>query len=37
LVKLIVEIIEPHKGSIFDPACGSGGMFVQTANYLKSK
>ncbi len=37
LVKLIVEIIEPHKGSIFDPACGSGGMFVQTANYLKTK
>ena len=37
LVKLIVEIIQPHKGSIFDPACGSGGMFVQTANYLKSK
>jgi len=37
LVKLIVEIIEPHRGSIFDPACGSGGMFVQTANYLKTK
>jgi len=37
LVKLIVEIIEPHKGKIFDPACGSGWMFVQTANYLRSK
>ena len=37
IVKLIVEIIEPHRWSIFDPACGSGWMFVQTANYLKSK
>jgi len=37
LVKLIVEIIEPHRGKIFDPACGSGWMFVQTANYLRSK
>ena len=31
LVKLIVEIIEPFHGRIFDPACGSGGMFVQSA------
>jgi len=37
LVKLIVEVIEPYKGKIFDPACGSGGMFVQTANYLKKR
>ena len=29
LVKLIVEIIEPYHGRIFDPACGSGGMFVK--------
>ncbi len=29
IVKLIVEIIEPYHGLIFDPACGSGGMFVQ--------
>ncbi len=28
LVKLIVEVIEPYHGRIFDPACGSGGMFV---------
>lgn len=31
LVKLIVQIIEPYHGRIYDPACGSGGMFVQVA------
>ena len=35
LVKLIVEVIEPYHGRIFDPACGSGGMFVQSANFVK--
>jgi type I restriction enzyme M protein len=35
IVKLIVEIIEPFHGRIFDPACGSGGMFVQSANFVK--
>jgi type I restriction enzyme M protein len=34
LVKLIVEIIEPYHGRIYDPACGSGGMFVQSANFV---
>jgi len=34
LVKLIVEIIEPYSGRILDPACGSGGMFVQSANFV---
>ncbi|MCF6178128.1 MAG: type I restriction-modification system subunit M [Geopsychrobacter sp.] len=34
LVKLIVEIIEPFSGRIFDPACGSGGMFVQSAAFV---
>ncbi len=29
IVRLIVEIIEPYHGRIYDPACGSGGMFVQ--------
>ena len=33
IVKLIVEIIEPFHGKIFDPACGSGGMFVQSAKF----
>jgi len=35
LVKLIVEIIEPYHGKIFDPACGSGGMFVQSAMFVE--
>jgi len=35
LVKLIVEVIEPFHGKILDPACGSGGMFVQSANFVK--
>ncbi len=34
LVKLIVEIIEPYHGRIYDPACGSGGMFVQSAGFV---
>ena len=36
LVKLIVEIIEPFHGRIFDPACGSGGMFVQSAAFVQN-
>ncbi len=35
IVKLIVEIIEPYHGRIFDPACGSGGMFVQSASFVQ--
>jgi type I restriction enzyme M protein len=34
VVKLMVEIIEPHGGKVFDPACGSGGMFVQSARFI---
>jgi type I restriction enzyme M protein len=34
IVKLIVEIIEPYHGMIFDPACGSGGMFVHSAEFV---
>jgi type I restriction enzyme M protein len=34
VVKLMVEILEPYKGIIFDPACGSGGMFVQSHKFL---
>ena len=34
LVRLIVNIIEPYHGRIFDPACGSGGMFVQSARFV---
>ncbi|MBI3273514.1 MAG: N-6 DNA methylase [Candidatus Colwellbacteria bacterium] len=35
IVKLIVEIIEPYQGRIYDPACGSGGMFVQSHEFVK--
>lgn len=35
IVKLIVEIIEPFHGKILDPACGSGGMFVQSAGFVE--
>jgi type I restriction enzyme M protein len=34
IVQLIVGIIEPFHGRIFDPACGSGGMFVQSARFV---
>jgi len=34
IVRLIVEIIEPFHGRVFDPACGSGGMFVQCAKFV---
>ena len=34
LVKLIVEILQPFQGRILDPACGSGGMFVQSAEFI---
>lgn len=34
IVRLIVEIIEPFHGKVFDPACGSGGMFVQCAKFV---
>ena len=35
IVRLIVEIIEPYHGRILDPACGSGGMFVHSAEFVK--
>lgn len=34
VVRLMVEMIEPHGGKVFDPACGSGGMFVQSAHFV---
>ncbi len=34
IVKLLAEVIEPYHGRIFDPACGSGGMFVQSARFV---
>lgn len=35
VVKLMVEIIEPHGGKVYDPACGSAGMFVQSAQFIE--
>jgi len=35
IVKLIVSVIQPFHGKIFDPACGSGGMFVQSAEFVE--
>lgn len=34
IVKLLVQVIEPFHGRILDPACGSGGMFVQSARFI---
>ena len=36
VVKLIVGVIEPFHGRIFDPTCGSGGMFVQSARFVEN-
>jgi type I restriction enzyme M protein len=35
VVRLMVEMIAPHGGKVFDPACGSGGMFVQSAHFIE--
>ena len=35
LVQMIVNVIEPDHGSVLDPACGSGGMFVQSAHFIE--
>ena len=37
LVKMIVNILEPKSGILLDPACGSGGMFVQSGDFVNSK
>jgi type I restriction enzyme M protein len=36
VVELLVEILEPYEGRIFDPFCGSGGMFVQSHKFLQN-
>ena len=35
VVKLLVEMLEPYEGRVFDPCCGSGGMFVQSEKFIK--
>jgi type I restriction enzyme M protein len=37
VVKYMVEVIEPYQGTIFDPAAGSGGMFVQSSNFIDQR
>jgi len=36
IVKLLVEMLEPYKGRVYDPCCGSGGMFVQSEKFIES-
>lgn len=36
IVNLIAEMIEPYKGKVYDPACGSGGMFVQSSRFIEN-
>ncbi|MFA7309171.1 MAG: class I SAM-dependent DNA methyltransferase [Patescibacteria group bacterium] len=36
IVKLMVEMIEPYKGRIYDPCCGSGGMFIMSEKFVQS-
>jgi type I restriction enzyme M protein len=37
LVQMIVNVIEPEHGKVLDPACGSGGMFVQSAHFIEDR
>lgn len=37
VVQLIASMIEPYDGTLYDPCCGSGGMFIQSAELVKSK
>ncbi|MBD2387825.1 class I SAM-dependent DNA methyltransferase [Cylindrospermum sp. FACHB-282] len=36
VVKVLVEMLEPYKGRVYDPCCGSGGMFVQSEKFIKA-
>ena len=36
IVRLLVEVIEPYQGIVYDPTCGSGGMFVQSYKFLRA-
>jgi len=36
VVKTLVEVLKPNKGRVYDPCCGSGGMFVQSAKFLEN-
>ena len=36
IVNLIAELIEPYDGTLYDPCCGSGGMFVQSIKFIEA-
>lgn len=36
IVRVLVEVLAPHKGKVYDPCCGSGGMFVQSEKFVES-
>ena len=36
VVRLLVEMLSPYKGRVYDPCCGSGGMFVQSVDFVKA-
>lgn len=36
VVRTIVEILQPYKGRVYDPCCGAGGMFVQSAKFIEA-
>ena len=36
IVKTLVAVLSPHKGRVYDPCCGSGGMFVHSEDFVKS-
>ncbi len=36
VVKLLVEMLEPYRGRVYDPCCGSGGMFVQSVEFIRA-
>lgn len=36
VVQVLVEVLEPYRGRVYDPCCGSGGMFVQTEKFLEA-
>ena len=35
IVQTLVEVLKPYHGRVYDPACGSGGMFVQSAKFIE--
>ena len=36
MVRLLVEMIEPYAGRVYDPCCGSSGMFVQSEEFIRA-